>query len=210
MNEFIDQQSEDNKSFLVLKRLIKIAIIVPFRDLHVQQHRSKQLQEFIPTMRAFLATSAFSFKIFVIEQSSDGRKFNRGKLLNIGYALAKSEDCNIFIFHDVDLIPSNELLRFYTKMPFENPIHIARIWDRYNKNESYFGGIVSFNFIQFENINGFPNNFWGWGGEDDELYKRITEVTPSFKFEMPLLSITWCYRKDTSLNILMKRKVISN
>jgi hypothetical protein len=42
------------------------------------------------------------------------------------------------------------------------------------------------------------------------LYKRITEVTPSFKFEMPLLSITWCYRKDTSLNILMKRKVISN
>jgi predicted glycosyltransferase involved in capsule biosynthesis len=190
MNEFIDQQSEDNKSFLVLKRLIKIAIIVPFRDLHVQQHRSKQLQEFIPTMRAFLATSAFSFKIFVIEQSSDGRKFNRGKLLNIGYALAKSEDCNIFIFHDVDLIPSNELLRFYTKMPFENPIHIARIWDRYNKNESYFGGIVSFNFIQFENINGFPNNFWGWGGEDDELYKRITEVTPSFKFEMPLLSIT--------------------
>jgi len=28
----------------------------------------------------------------------------------------------------------------------------------------------------------FPNNFWGWGGEDDELYYRITDcqLIPSF------------------------------
>lgn len=28
----------------------------------------------------------------------------------------------------------------------------------------------------------FPNNFWGWGGEDDELFKRVTQCgfTPSF------------------------------
>ncbi len=25
-------------------------------------------------------------------------------------------------------------------------------------------------------MNGYPNNFWGWGGEDDELRKRLKEV----------------------------------
>lgn len=26
---------------------------------------------------------------------------------------------------------------------------------------------------QFRAINGFSNEFWGWGGEDDDLFKRV-------------------------------------
>lgn len=26
---------------------------------------------------------------------------------------------------------------------------------------------------QFFKVNGFSNTFWGWGGEDDDLYRRI-------------------------------------
>ena len=37
---------------------------------------------------------------------------------------------------------------------------------------SIFGGVGSFTKEQFENINGFSNKFWGWGGEDDDLYRR--------------------------------------
>ena len=40
----------------------------------------------------------------------------------------------------------------------------------------YIGGITSFSESQFRQLNGFPNNFWGWGGEDDELYQRTKEV----------------------------------
>ena len=36
----------------------------------------------------------------------------------------------------------------------------------------YFGGIVSFSASDMRRINGFPNTFWGWGGEDDEMQKR--------------------------------------
>ena len=79
----------------------------------------------------------------------------------------------MFIFHDVDLIPSKDLLPHYTSAPSAGPCHIASVWSRYNNNTKYFGGIVSFTRSQFELINGFPNNFWGWGGEDDEMQKRV-------------------------------------
>ncbi len=145
---------------------IDVAIIVPFRDVSNQQRR-KQLDEFLPKMNQFLSQSDKSFRIYIIEQSDDDRKFNRGKLLNIGFDLACKDGCSIFIFHDVDLLPSDDLLDSYTTLPVNNPIHIARMWDRYNKNPKYFGGVVSFSREMFERINGFPNNFWG------ELYYII-------------------------------------
>ena len=180
--------------------LHKIAIIVPFRDLHVEQNRKIQLHQFIPHMVSFLSKqSTYDYHIYIIQQPDDGLKFNRGKLLNIGYKLAKEDNCDIFIFHDVDLLPDADLLECYTKYPSStHPIHIARVWKRYSGNQAYFGGVVSFTSEQFEAVNGFPNNFWGWGGEgnvisclyvyyctillffvmtiDDEIYKRLNEV----------------------------------
>lgn len=36
----------------------------------------------------------------------------------------------------------------------------------------YFGGVSSLSKEQYLKINGFPNNYWGWGGEDDDIYNR--------------------------------------
>lgn len=36
----------------------------------------------------------------------------------------------------------------------------------------YFGGVTAMSRTHFELINGFSNIFWGWGGEDDDLYYR--------------------------------------
>lgn len=91
--------------------------------------------------------------------------------MNCGFDMAR-RDYNVFIFHDVDLLPADNLGEYYTQVP-KSPLHIARVWNRYNNNAKYFGGIVSFNKADFEKINGYPNTFWGWGGEDDELYKRV-------------------------------------
>ena len=42
---------------------------------------------------------------------------------------------------------------------------------------------MGFTTAQFNKINGFPNNFWGWGGEDDEIYKRV--IAANFEIEFP-------------------------
>lgn len=171
------------------KPLNSVAIIVPYRDLHVSQNRAKHLQQFIPHMKTFLrqlveAHKIADYHIYIIEQSDDQRKFNRGKLLNIGFdfAVKRSEKHpprhNVFIFHDVDLLPQSDLAEEYARYP-TRPMHIARVWDRYSNNPKYFGGVVSFSEDDMKRINGYPNTFWGWGGEDDEMQKRLeaTNIT---------------------------------
>ena len=193
----------------------KTAIIIPFRDSEPEQPRTKQLNEFIKYMSNYL--KGITYKIFVIEQSDDSKKFNRGELLNIGFKFAEQEGFTNFIFHDVDLLPSAELKKYYTDAPDKNPIHIAAVWSRYGKNPDYFGGIVAFNKQMFNKINGFPNNFWGWGGEDDELYKRTKPyytITKSKNgsirdLENMNLQQKLGYLKDNDLKFMQKREALA-
>jgi hypothetical protein len=158
---------------------LKIAIIVPFRDLQPVQKRAEHLKQFIAYMGPFMkkAISQFSnnstFHIFIVEQSPE-YKFNRGALLNLGFIEASKQGYNVFIFHDVDLLPGDSMAPYYIKNP-KIPIHIARCWDRY-KGQEYLGGIISISGKNFNELNGYPNNYWGWGGEDDELRRRVNEI----------------------------------
>ena len=68
---------------------LKVAVIVPYRDLDPAQKRSAHLSRFVPYMEDFVArhqqqhkqreeSAAAEFRVYVVEQSSDdGRKFNR-------------------------------------------------------------------------------------------------------------------------------------
>ena len=99
----------------------------------------------------------------------------------MGFLEASKQGYNVFIFHDVDLLPGESIASYYVKNP-EIPIHIARCWDRY-KGEEYLGGIISISGKNFTKLNGYPNNYWGWGGEDDELRRRVNEI--SLQIENP-------------------------
>ena len=40
----------------------------------------------------------------------------------------------------------------------------------------FFGAVTGLARGQIYRINGFPNVYWGWGGEDDEILSRIREL----------------------------------
>ena len=104
-------------------------------------------------------------EIIVVEQLGN-KKFNRGKLLNIGFK--ESNEPDFVITHDVDLIPSNKLIKEkYTLTNFD----ALRI---YSAHEKSLGGIVKLSKNSFIKANGFPNNIWGWGIEDRALYYRYS------------------------------------
>ena len=193
----------------------KIAIIIPFRDAEKEKKRTKQLSQLVEYFATYLKGD--DYKIFVVEQNNDARKFNRGQLLNIGYEYAVKEGYNNFIFHDVDLLPSQELKEYYENIPQDKPVHIAAVWDRYGDNPKYFGGIVAFNKKMFERINGYPNDFWGWGGEDDELYKRTKKFYDILKvkkgsirdLEELTLDQKLLYLKENDLKFMLKNEALA-
>ena len=69
-----------------------VAIIVPYR-LQKEQDRAAQLGAFLQHMAAFFGGTAeetgTAVLVVIAEQAADGRKFNRGQLLNAGYCEAK-------------------------------------------------------------------------------------------------------------------------
>ena len=85
------------------QRLPLVAVVVPYRN------RQTQLEIFLHYMHNFLQKQNLNYTIIVVEQLSES-KFNRAKLLNVGYLHAKRTlpECLCFIFHDVDLIPLDD------------------------------------------------------------------------------------------------------
>lgn len=110
--------------------------------------------------------------IYIIEQSDDNKKFNKGAVSNIGYDIAKKHTYDMYIFHDVDLLSSEELKKIYSSKS-NIPIHIGSAWNEKYNFYYALGGIMSFDKESFEKINGYPNKFYGWGGEDDAIYNRL-------------------------------------
>lgn len=81
----------------------KVALIIPYRD------RLVNLQQFLNHMHPFLKKQQMEYGIYLVEPVAN-ITFNRGLLMNIGFAEALSENKNweCFVFHDVDLLPEDE------------------------------------------------------------------------------------------------------
>ena len=144
------KQYKENRKQIVSKELIiedvkenrksKIAIIVPYRN-NKYQARDKQLALFIEYYHSFIP----NMDIFVIEQSDDGKKFNKGAILNIAFKIiTKNHKYDMYIFHDVDLISPPEFKNIYSYVS-DIPIHIASLWKEKYKFGEFFGGIISYN-----------------------------------------------------------------
>lgn len=147
---------------------MKIAIIVPHRD------REHHLRQFLKTIHPMMRKQQADYRIFVVHQAGQG-VFNKAKLLNIGYIEALKHDSNFdcFIFHDVDLLPEDDRnLYRCANVPRHLSVGIDK-WDYQLPYDALFGGVIAMSKQQFAQVNGYSNQYWGWGAEDDDMYVRI-------------------------------------
>ncbi|HZQ01700.1 MAG TPA: galactosyltransferase-related protein [Reyranella sp.] len=151
-----------------------MGVVVPYRD------RAAHLAEFLPALQKFLADhpnkAPGRTSVLVVEQQAGG-EFNRGKLKNVGYALL-CEAIDYVCFHDVDYVPQ----RADYRDPQRGWVHLAskgaettldpRGFTIKHDMSRFTGGAVLFTKDAYEKVNGFSNQYWGWGFEDADLNGR--------------------------------------
>ena len=145
----------------------KLGVCVPYRNRETHMH------EFIPKIGKYLKNQNIDFQIYIIHQVDD-KLFNRGATKNIGAKIAFEEGCDYIVWHDIDMIPEEDGGADYS-YPTEAPRHIATQISQMNyqlKYHEYFGGAVLFTKEQVEATNGYSNEYWDWGMEDDDLFWR--------------------------------------
>ena len=186
---------------------VRLVVIVPFRE--DGSGRESQLRALLARLNAmFLPGECL---VVVAEQSDDGRKFNRGQLLNAAFAHVRETHgsdtldahTTLYCFHDCDMLPDKSLAPHYLRGPpvttraagtspadekilSENADASALVvrgfvrvlcadGGRYDA-DACFGGVTIYDKVGFEATNGYPNGFWGWGGEDNAQFLRCARA----------------------------------
>lgn len=144
--------------------MAKFNFCIPYRN------RKKQLEIIMDRLPNFLEMQDINYEIIIVEQE-EKKRFNFGKLLNVGFTIYKIKNIflntynpnDVFVFFPVDLIP--------TKIDFDMKQFEVEIL--LHKNENFYGKSFLFKNYAYERFNGFHNDMWGWGGDDDEMFKRL-------------------------------------
>ncbi|CAK8671059.1 unnamed protein product [Clavelina lepadiformis] len=144
------------------------AIIVPYRD------RESHLRYFLHYMHQLLQRQQLCYVVIVAEQD-DNETFNKGQMMNTAFAYARDLmqfDC--YVFHDVDVIAEDDRILYTCRD--DRIMHYAPYIDKFNYE--FFKGItvgaaVGFTEELFVSVNGYSNEYAGWGGEDDDMMERI-------------------------------------
>ncbi len=141
-----------------------MGLIVPFRD------REQHLEVFEPYINNYLKEANIDFSFYLVEQDH-GKAFNKGKIYNIAFKEAsKDETLDYFVFHDIDMLPEGVDYSYESQ-----PAHLACSVSQFNYGlpyDGYFGGVVVFTREDYVKINGYSNEYWGWGAEDDDILHR--------------------------------------
>jgi N-terminal domain of galactosyltransferase/N-terminal region of glycosyl transferase group 7 len=148
----------------------KLGICIPYRN------RKEHLERLVPHLSNHLKNKGIDHKFYVGHQVDD-KLFNRGTMKNIAAKYAFEEGCDYIAWHDVDMLTYDQTghVGGDYSYPNEYPIHIATKLSKYNYGlayDQYFGGVVLFTKEQVEKTNGYSNEYWDWGQEDDDLFWR--------------------------------------
>lgn len=197
------------KSLNLKKYNERIAIITIYRN-KPDNTRLEQKRLFFYWMNKMLSQIC-QYDIILVEQSKD-YSFNIGKLKNIGYDYITKNSKHTYlnyIFADIDSIPDSDLINYFFKQT--NSLNaLAMYGTRYETIDSkssrpFVGALLSCSKNVFEELNGYPNNFYGWEGEDTNLLLRLYGIKkPLYKNSIGKIIDTEeinGYKKDISVKL---------
>lgn len=120
--------------------------------------------------------------VYVVEQSKE-HLFNIGALKNVGFLSLKKSYSSV-IFTDIDMLPSQDILSHWFR-PVDGGVScLAASGTRYttagHKEFLFLGGMMGADPETFRKANGYPANYYGWGGEDTAMIVRLCIVGATF------------------------------
>ena len=89
----------------------RLAVIVPYKAGASGSPYRQQLRTFVPHISVFLTRQQVAHEIWIVEQADDDKLFNRGWLINVGFAMANTT-CDYLVMHDLDMLPMDEKLPY--------------------------------------------------------------------------------------------------
>lgn len=157
---------------------IQYSFIISYRD------RESHLSALLPRLRELMQGSVYEI---IIAEQDDNDKFQKNSLYNLAAQRAKG---NLFIFHDVDYYPSDNVsydtdidvpLYPVRNVMFLNERETQRDYEDIpagyrnfiNDVGDHSGGVFVLHRKLFYAVNGLNPFYKGWGKEDDDTRDRI-------------------------------------
>lgn len=185
----------------------RVAIIVPHRA------RELHLRALLWHLHPIFQRQQLQYKVYVVHQAGN-LAFNKAKLMNIGFLEAiKDADYDCVVFHDVDLLPEDDRLLYHCG---DTPKHLSVAIDKYGYRLPYaslFGGVTMVSLDQFRDVNGYSNMYWGWGGEDDDMFNRVFSRGYTIHrppFHLARYKMTFHHRDKGNRMNLMRYEILSH
>lgn len=160
-----------------------LVIGIPFRE-DATKSRRVQLDALLERFRERIFNDAsLTQKVLVVvaEQSNDGARFNRGQALNCAHVIARERfnvdgDVVPFVCHDCDMAPlASAREAYYADGGAERKVRVLQASGCRYSFDGCFGGVTIY-YGSYRATNGYPNGFWGWGGEDNAAYERCVRA----------------------------------
>jgi hypothetical protein len=169
-------------------------IHITYRSNGIQQFRRNELISIINNIKTYFNQHNKQFVIYVAEQNNV-LPFNRGILYNI--AFIESEK----LFSNIDRTYIHFNCDYLIDLSYPFPEELNNFEPGFMDifaiiEQPILGGCCAFNVGSYIKSNGFPNNLYGWGGEDWAIRRRINENYVNY-YRTKLYNSGWI--KDNSI-----------
>jgi hypothetical protein len=137
----------------------KLNVIIPVRN------RDKDLDKITDVLEDIFKKQGISAKYTIIEQEP-GKAFNKAMISNAGFLEAEKDNYSAnYLFQDVDVWPNDHTIINYRDVDSSSIRHPY----------GYDGCLGCFFLLTseiFKKLNGYSNEYWGWGAEDTDIAYR--------------------------------------